>query len=364
MAHPPPYPHSSPPERNRALSLAKKMALSIVAAIILLAVVVFLAGARETFEAAWQAGPLAFLATGVLLFLMMFFQAAAWRSLERRRGSNIPYRTLLAATIVATAGNILTPASHLGGEPAKIIYAGRRSGISYTRLAGSVLLCKYVEAMSFVVFLGFGTLLALLGFHGVLFSPPNLPLGIAIATLSAAALGVGVLIWIALARRWTPLTSLVGLAVRLRIKRAFFERMKGRALRMELQASAMFREEGGALVPAFLWYFAAHTALFCRPLTFFYLGWWLRLDPAELGLIFLTSQILIAVQLVPSGAGTLDGGLLAVVAIAGVGISVPQCTAFLLCLRFWDAAAILVGAALATRMGIGLVRQRGKDEDT
>ena len=80
--------------------------------------------------------------------------------------------------------------------------------------------------------------------------------------------------------------------------------------------------------------------MFLRPLVFFYLGWQIRLDPAELGLIFLTSQILLAVQLVPSGAGTLDGGLLAVVAIAGIHISVPQCTAFLLCIRFWDAAVV------------------------
>jgi uncharacterized protein (TIRG00374 family) len=343
------------------LSLAKKMALSVVAAAALLAVVVYVVGARETFEAAWQAGPLAFLAVGAMLYLLMGFQAAAWRTLERQRGSRIPYRTLLAATIVAMAGNILTPASHLGGEPAKIVYAGRRSGLGYARLAGSVLLCKYVEAMSFVVFLGFGSAMALVGFREVLFNPPNVALGVTFAVLSAAALVMGGVLWISLGRRWTPLAALVGLATRLRIKRAFFEGLKGRALRMELQASAMFREEGGALVPAFLWYFATHLIMFLRPFAFVYLGWSLRLGPAELGLIFLTTQILLAVQLVPSGAGTLDGGLLAVIAIAGTGISIDksQCMAFLLCLRFWDAAVVLTGAVLTTRLGMGLLKQNG-----
>ena len=352
----------SAPSRGIALSLARKMTLSLIAAAALLAVVVYLVGAQQTAEAAWQAGPLAFLAVGVILFVLMAFQAAAWRALERQRGTPIRYRTLLAATIVAMAGNILTPASHLGGEPAKIVYAGRRTGLAYTKLAGSVLLCKYIEAMSFVIFLGFGTALALVGFRDRLFSPPNVALGVTIAVLAAAALVMGGVLWVSLQRRWTPLTALVDLVARLRVRRAFFERLHGRALRMEIQASQMFREEGGALLPAFLWYLATHIAMFLRPLAFFYLGWQIRLDPAELGLIFLTSQILLAVQLVPSGAGTLDGGLLAVVAIAGISITVPQCTAFLLCIRFWDAAVVLTGAFLATRMGMGLLRQNGKPE--
>jgi hypothetical protein len=78
--------------------------------------------------------------------------------------------------------------------------------------------------------------------------------------------------------------------------------------------------------------------------------------PAELGLIFWASQVLLAVQLVPSGIGTLDGGLLAVVHMAGIGITIPQCAAFLLCLRFWDAAVVATGAVLAAHAGVGLCR--------
>ena len=36
-------------------------------------------------------------------------------------GHRIPYPCLLAGTIVAMAGNVLTPSTHLGGEPGKII---------------------------------------------------------------------------------------------------------------------------------------------------------------------------------------------------------------------------------------------------
>ena len=341
------------------MSRARKMAVSLIVSAVLLAVVVYLAGARETAKAAWEAGLPAFLTVGAILFVLMAFQAAAWAALERKTGHRVPYRTLLAATIVAMAGNILTPSTHLGGEPGKILYAGRKTGISYTELAGTVLLCKYIEAMSFVLFLGFGTAAAVAGFHSVLFHPPYLVLGMTIVILAAAALGLGAVLWVSLSRKWTPLTAMVGLAARMRIRPAFFENLRERSLRMEGQASRMFREEGHAVVPAFFWYLMTHVAMFARPLAFFLLGWQIRLNLAELGLIFLTSQVLLAVQLMPSGVGTLDGGLLAVVAIAGIGITVPQCTAFLLCLRFWDAVVVTTGVLLAARTGMGLFRQNG-----
>jgi hypothetical protein len=175
--------------------------------------------------------------------------------------------------------------------------------------------------------------------------------------LAAAALVLGAVLWVSLSRKWTPLTAMVGLAARLRIRPAFFANLRERSLRMEWQASRMFREEGHAVVPAFFWYLMTHVAMFARPLAFFLLGWQIHLNLAELGLIFLTSQVLLAVQLMPSGVGTLDGGLLAVVAIAGIGITVPQCTAFLLCLRFWDAVVVTTGVLLAARTGMGLFRQ-------
>ena len=91
-----------------------------------------------------------------------------------------------------------------------------------------------------------------------------------------------------------------------------------------------------------------------KPLAFFYLGWQTRLGWAELGLIFLTSQVLLAVQLTPSGVGTLDGGMFAMLAVAGIAITRPQCAAYLLCIRFWDVAVVATGGLLAARAGARL----------
>jgi len=60
------------------------------------------------------------------------------------------------------------------------------------------------------------------------------------------------------------------------------------------------------------------------------------------------SQGLLAVQLTPSGAGTLDGGLIGTFALMGLDTpaNLAYCMAYLLCLRLWDAVIVGAGALL------------------
>lgn len=343
------------------MTFARKMILSLILAAILLAAVIYLVGARETLDAARQVPLPAFLTIGIIFLGVMACQGAAWATLERPMGHRIPYRSLLSATIVAMAGNVLTPSTHLGGEPGKILYVGRKTGLSYTDLTGTVLLCKYIEAMSFVGFLAFGTAWAAIGHRHTLFCRQNLLLGVAILVLTGVAVVLAALVWLGLRRKWTPLSGIIAGLAKLGFRRAFFEALRERCLRVELQAARLFREEGHAVLPAFCWYLLTHVAMFVRPYVFFLLAWQIRLDVADLGLIFLTSQILLAVQLTPSGMGTLDGGLLGVISLSGIPISAPQCVAFLLCVRFWDAAVVAMGALLAARAGVGLFRGKAKE---
>jgi uncharacterized protein (TIRG00374 family) len=337
---------------------AAKLTLVIVASAAILAVVVYIVGFEETLAALLEAGVAAFLAPGAVLLALLALQAAAWDILGRVIGHRVSYLTLFEAVTVGQAGNIVTPSTYLGGEPAKIIYAGRRTGLSYQELTGTVLLAKYLEALSFVVFLGAGTAAAAVGFRGVLFRPPNVPLGVAVIAVAAGALGLSVVLWVSLSRRWQPLSRAVRLVARTRLFVRFLLRLRKRAVKVEQQVSRVFCEERKAVVPTFCLYLVTHAVIFVKPLAFFYLGWRLGLGLAELGLIFVTCQVLLAVQLTPSGAGTLDGGLIAVLALARIPITAPQCAAFLLCVRFWDAVVVGAGALLAARAGAGLFARR------
>ena len=335
-----------------------KVALTVVVTVGLLALVVALVGFDDTVEAVGQAGPWAFLSTGALLAGVLAIQAVAWGVLNKPIAHRMPFRMLMGATAVGMAGNIITPSTYLGGEPVKVIYAGRKTGLPYQELAGTVLLAKYLEALSFVLFLAAGTLVAAVGLRDVLFAGGNLPLGIAAVGVVVAAMVMLVLLWVSLWRHWAPLTRMLSVLARLRVGRRFFTRLRRRCLRMERQVSRTFCQEHGAIWPAFGLYVLTHLAMFVKPLAFFVLGWRLGLSFAELGLIFLTCQVLLAFQLTPSGVGTLDGGLLGVLAVAGIGITRPQCTAFLLCVRFWDAALLGVGALLAAHAGAGFFAPR------
>ncbi len=112
------------------------------------------------------------------------------------------------------------------------------------------------------------------------------------------------------------------------------------------------------VAPAFGLFLLTHAAMYAKPLLFLGLGWGVSLSAGQLGLIFLTCQVLLAFQLTPGGVGTMDGGLFGMLALTGIAITHPQCAAFLLCMRFWDGMVIAVGAPLATRVGIGLFADR------
>ncbi len=337
---------------------ATKLTVGLVASAALLALMAYLVGFDETIEAVGQVGLPAVLALGAVKVVLLVCQAAAWKTLNRSIGHRVPFFTLLGATTVGMAGNILTPSTYLGGEPVKVLYVGRRTGLSYEQLAGTVLLMKYVEALSFVVFVVGATVLAVTDMGGVLFSGASAALGAGVLVVAGAAVVMLVVLWVSLVRGWLPLTVIAGLLARAGLFRRFFGRLRVRARRVEQQASRVFRQERRMVAPAFGLFLLTHAAMYAKPLLFLGLGWGVSLSAGELGLIFLTCQVLLAFQLTPGGVGTMDGGLFGMLALTGIAITHPQCAAFLLCMRFWDGLVIAVGAPLATRVGIGLFADR------
>lgn len=335
-----------------------KVAVTIAVSVVLFAAIIWYVGFQRSLQAVLSAGAPAFLSTGILTFAMLLAQSLAWRGMNRPIGHDVPLGTLLAATIVGTAGNVVAPSHSFGGEPVKVIYVGRRTGYRYDQQAGVVLLCKYLEALSFLLFIGAATVLAVTGFRGVLFRGPNLAWGVSILAVAAGAVGLCVLLWFSLSRRWTPLRRATGWLVSLGLWRRFFLRLREQAYDVEQLCSRLFNEEGWAIVPAFFLYVLAHATIFFKPLAFFGLGlgWHVNLHMSALAMFFLATQILLSVQLTPSGVGTLDGGLFGVLALAGLNdvISPDKLIAYLFCLRIWDAVLVAVGATLAARVGAGL----------
>jgi len=333
----------------------KKLIFSLLPSAVIFGAVLWLVGFQATVRALAEAGLAAFLMPGILLGALLAMQALAWAILGRPVRHRISPGTLFEAVTVGMAGNIVTPSTYLGGEPVRILYAGRKSGLPYRELAGSVLLAKYIEALSFVLFLGVATAAAAIGFHRTLFGGANRPAGAAVLVAIVAAVALFSVLWLSLRYKWMPLTFAMTGIGRLFLRPRISSYLRRRVLRMEGQASRVFRKEAPAVRRAFACYLVAHLTIFLKPLAFFFIGWRIRLGFSELSLFFLTCQVLLALQLTPSGVGTLDGGLLGMLRLCGISITAPQCAAFLLCLRFWDLLVVGVGLALSARVGLGLL---------
>ena len=325
----------------------------LTASVVILAVIVYVVGFERTLAAVGRAGWSAFAAVGLLTFLFTVAQAGAWAALNKPIQHRARFRTLVEAVVVGQAGNIVTPSTYLGGEPFKVMYLGKMAGLPYHEVAGAVLLSKYLEFLSFILVFTFSAVVAIVEYRDILFQPPIFIAGATFVALAATLLGFCAVLWVSLSRRWRPLTRLVGWLARTGLWRRRLLRLRTRVTEMEDQVSRVFCEEGKVSLVGFGFMLLSHAACFAKPLVFFLLGARLRLSLGELCLIFAAGQLILAIQITPSGVGMLDGGLIGVFALLGLNSAkdAATCMAYLLCLRLWDAVVIGTGALLGMRIG-------------
>jgi uncharacterized protein (TIRG00374 family) len=338
-----------------------KPALLLALSAAILAAVARAVGVEETLEAVRQAGFAAFVVAAALTPLILLLLTSAWAALTRAVHRGVRFRSLFEGMVVGMAGNMLTPSTYLGGEPLKVIYVGKATGNPYHQVAGTVLLSKYLEALSFILLLGFSAAVATASYRGVLFAGPYLPAGVTLLLLAGALLGVAAALWLALSRRWHPVTRLVRGLARVPLLSRIFTPLGDRAKAMEDQVGRVFCEERRAARLAFGSFLLAHGTMFVKPGIFFLLGSRIGVGLPELCLIFVAQQALLAVQLTPGGVGILDGGLIGMFAL--MGLDEAQAAAYLLCVRFTDALIVGAGALLAARMGVQVIGKRHQRSD-
>lgn len=318
----------------------------------LFGVVLWLVGWERTLEVLTEVGPPAVAAVGLTLLLNIILQATAWSVLSRTINHRIPFRTLLAATAVGQAANTLTPSTYVGGEALRVLYVGRKTGLSYTELSGTVLLAKYLEMLSFIIFFGLCALASMIAFGSWLFLPPYTPIGVSLLAVTVTISIFGVLLMVALYRHWTPVTHLVRLVWRWWPKSQRLARLSVRARRMEQQVSEVFGREKASAGLALMLLMMTHLAMLIRPLLFFMFVHGTDIYGAIM-MLFVIGQSLQALPLTPAGAGTFDGGMIG--AFILIGVPEAQGMAYLFSVRIWDAAMIATGLTLAVIVGRDLV---------
>jgi uncharacterized protein (TIRG00374 family) len=339
------------------LSSPVKIALLFFITVLILLGMVTLTGVDETLIAIVEAGLPAFFVTGAVLFILLVLQTLVITILSKPIGHKIPFLVALKAITTGFAANIITPSSYLGGEPIKVLYIGRKARLSYTEVAGSILLAKYLEFLAFLLILGMSIASAVYSYMDILFRAGTTPLGLMLVILAMVSLLLFGILWWSLSNRRHPISSILKFVKKIFPRWNFLDVLIENSIEMETQASRVFCEEGNEIFFALVLYILMHLLSFSRPLFFFELGWHTRLRLGQLSLLFIVFQLLHIVQVTPSAIGTLDGAMFGIIAYTGMDsiISPPRCAAFLLCLRFWDFVFVSVGAVLAARMGLKLL---------
>jgi uncharacterized protein (TIRG00374 family) len=343
------------------LSGPVRTALLILFSAVILVGVVAVVGFRETLDGLERAGITAFLALGLLQVVIVTLQTVAWAILNRPVGHRVGAKTLFEANLVGYAVNVITPSAYLGGEPAKVLYVGRRTGLSYTGLAGTIVLAKYMEAISFFLFFTAATIVSVVSFRDEIFSSQYLPVGVVLSVLGSVLLIVCVALWLSLVRKRHPLTRFVALVSRLRPKSRFFAKLRNRTRRMENQVNQVFTEHGRSAFQTFGVFLAVHGLIFVRPALFILITDGVLLHLGEIGLLGVAAQGLLAFQFTPGSVGTLDGGMLGVFSL--LQLKATTCMAFLLITRFWDTLIVGFGAFFGAKVGAGMLSGRPSGEE-
>lgn len=357
---------SSVPPRSRAqsrfrMSHTVRTVLMILVSIGILAGVVAWVGFDETVKEIKQAGWTPFLALGAMQLAVVVLQTLGWGMLNRPANLKVSAKVLFEANLVGYAVNVITPSAYLGGEPAKVLYAGRKTGLSYTKLAGTVVLAKYMEAISFFLFFTTATIIALVTFRDDIFSPEYIAVGMVLMILGTVLLAVSIALWLTLMNRGRPLSWFVGVVSLMRRRSRFFAKLRNRTRKMEDQVNEVFNEHPKAALKVFGVFLLAHIVVFVRPAVFVILttGGWLTIG--QVALLAVAAQGLLAFQVTPGSAGTLDAGMLGVFSL--IGLTEPTCAVFLLFTRFFDTLIVGFGMYLGGRVGAHMLAGHPKGEE-
>lgn len=282
----------------------------------------------------------------VIAFMIMqlVMQTWSWQILlDGSTGKKIKFWILFQAVLTGWAGNFVTPSMYIGGEPIRAYVLQKYSGMSFKISFASVLVHKFIEFATFLIFILIGVCMTWLRFAHVL------PLHVEI-TMLFCVIGL-VIIWIGLAismfRRYRILSKVISILIRCKIGVKFLQRHLNTIFELEDSIFGSLQQYKKATLLSFLVMLIFDIFIFIRPLAFF--GWNI-LDFGSLAFIFLATQLILSLQFTPGGIGCLEGGLVAIFAI--LHISAPQALAYALLCRIGDILIVAAGFALISYLGI------------
>lgn len=315
----------------------------------LFATILYFVGLRNTLAQILQLGWLGFLVLTGLMITTLLLWTLSWLIILRAYGINTNWGAVWRARLSGFAISYLTPSMYFGGEPVSIYLLTRLEQSSPTKITATVIVAKFLEGISLILFLYIGGFFAITSLALPLRQEVMILLGI--LTLG----GLIALGFINFAgRRFWASRLLMLLRAILPAKR-FVDWVIEKVREIEAYVCDAFRYHRRQTLIAFLVALLATLCMYLRPLVFFYFSQKLVFSFAQLSLIFALLVLLGALfWITPGGIGIFEGGMIGVLSLVGIGAS--GAVAFALAIKPVEVAA--VGLGLFYMMGFGLRKRK------
>lgn len=307
--------------------------------------ILYFVGIRNTLAQILQLGWLGFSLLTGLVILTLVLWALSWLIILRTYGINAKWGAVWRARLSGFAISYLTPSMYFGGEPVSIYVLAQTEQAPPTKITATVIVAKFLEGISLILFLYIGGFFALAAL--------SLPLRQEVTILlSSLILGVAVALGFInfTGRRFWASRLLMFLSRILPAKR-FFERAIEKVRETEAYVFEAFKYHRRWTLIAFFVSLLATLCMYLRPLVFFYFSQRIVFSFSQLSIIFALSVLLGALfWLTPGGIGIFEGGMIGILSLVGIGSG--GAVAFALAIKPIEVVAVALG--LFYMMGFGL----------
>lgn len=310
-----------------------------------LAFIIQWVGGAKVWSALASLGLMGFSALFVDIALTIICWLCSWIILLRAYGVQARWGTMVRARLASYAVSYLTPVPYAGGDPVGIYLLAKESGESVEKLVATIIVARFLEGLTLLVFLSFGSLYAL--FAGQMSSGLYWTL-LGTDLLFVVALGLGALdFWGN--RLWA--TRLTAWLARHLPGKLFNNSAIARVRRVEEEIHHAFHRYRGATVwSAFISLLGA-AFLYLRPQIFFYFSERTIFSFADLALIFALTLVLGTVfWITPGGLGVFEGGLIGTFSL--FRITADRAVAFSLALKPLELFFVALGLSCLLRFGL------------
>lgn len=314
----------------------------------------FIVGVNDLLQTIGQVGWL-----GLLLFVVnasgtVVIPAIGWWLIMRAEGLPVSLGATMQANFMGYPLNVLTPSMFLGGEPLKTFYLAARYSVTKRRVLATIIVAKFQELGGLILGMVVATAL-------FTWQTDALPMRfeVLLVTLLVLLVGLFSLILYAFAGRNRPLVTLVKLLGRWRLFSPLLGKLLNVAEELEDLIHMTLTHRFRVLLLAQAITCLSAVTIFLRPWIFFLALPELQASFEQLCALFVITNLVHAVTIVPGGLGLFEASLAGYASLVHLGDD--KGVALALVSRIAELTFLVIGVSLILHRGLlHIARGRNK----